>query len=146
VYVDLFGLGFYTLVDATQSQVSSYRWYKNGNPSLVLSLNADSLATNVFGADFLYTSGSTGINALANQEVIKAYPNPANDLLIIEIPSELKAQAIVQIYNNAGQLVNSVTISEIDRYMLDVKQYPAGLYSYRLTGSKTYSSKFVVQH
>ena len=146
VYVDIFGLGFYTLAQTSQSQVSSYRWYKNGNPSLVLSLNADSLATNVFGADILYASGSTGINALANQEVIKAYPNPANDLLIIEIPSDLKAQAIVQIYNNAGQLVNSVTISEIDRYMLDVKQYPAGLYSYRLTGSKTYSSKFVVQH
>jgi hypothetical protein len=146
VYVDIFGLGFYTLAQTSQSQVSSYRWYKNGNPSLVLSLNADSLGVNVSGADFLVVPGISGINNLSNEKSIKSYPNPANDLLIIEIPAELKAQAIVQIYNNAYQLVNSVTISDIDRYMLDVKQYPAGLYSYRVTGSKTYSSKFVVQH
>jgi hypothetical protein len=146
VYVDIFGLGFYTLAQTSQSQVSSYRWYKNGNPSLVLSLNADSLATNVFGADFLYASGSTGINALANQEVIKAYPNPTSDILVIDIPKELKSESTLQFYNNAGQLVNTVTINDLDRYILDVKQYPAGLYSYRLTGSKTYSSKFVIQH
>ena len=146
VYVDIFGLGFYTLAQTSQSQVSSYRWYKNGNPSLVLSLNADSLATNVFGADYLYASGSTGINALSNQKVIKAYPNPTSDILVIDIPKELKSESTLQVYNNAGQLVNTVAINDLDRYMLDVKQYPAGLYSFILIGTKKYSTRFVVQH
>lgn len=146
VYVDIFGIGFYTLAQTSQSQVSSYRWYKNGNPSLVLSLNADSLATNVFGADFLVVPGATGINALADQEAIKAYPNPASDILVVDIPKELKSESTLQIYNNAGQLINTVPINDLDRYMLDVKQYPAGLYSFILTGTKTYSSRFVVQH
>jgi hypothetical protein len=146
VYVDLFGFGFYTLVDATQSQESSYKWYKNGNPSLVLSINSDSLATNVFGADFLYVPGTTGINALAKQEAIKAYPNPASDILVIDIPKDLKTESTLQVYNNAGQLVNTVAINDLDRYMLDVKQYPAGLYSFILTGTKTYSTRFIVQH
>jgi hypothetical protein len=146
IYVDLLGFGFYTLAQSQQSQVSSYKWYKNGNPSLVLSLNADSLGINVSGADFLFVPGATGINNLSSQEKLKAYPNPANDLLVIEIPSELKSQATIQIYNNAGQLVNNVSVSDIDQYMLDVKQYPAGLYSYILTGAKTYNSRFVVQH
>ena len=146
VYVDIFGLGFYTLAQTSQSQVSSYRWYKNGNPSLVLSMNADSLATNVFGADFLYVPGSTGINSLANQEAIKSYPNPASDMLVIDIPKELKTESTLQVYNNAGQLVYTVTINDLDRYMLDVKQFPAGLYSFILAGTKTYSTRFVVQH
>jgi hypothetical protein len=146
IYVDLLGIGFYTFAQASQSQSSTYKWYKNGNPSLVLSLNADSLGINVSGADFLFVPGATGINNLSSQENIKAYPNPAKDLLIIEIPSELKSQATIQIFNNAGQLVNNVSVSDIDQYMLDVKQYPAGLYSYILTGAKTYSSRFVVQH
>ena len=146
VYVDLLGFGFYTLVDATQSQESNYSWYKNGNPSLVLSMNSDSLATNVFGADFLYVPGSTGINSLTNQEAIKAYPNPASDMLVIDIPKELKTESTLQVYNNAGQLVYTVAINDLDRYMLDVKQFPAGLYSFILAGTKTYSSRFVVQH
>jgi hypothetical protein len=146
IYVDLLGFGFYTLAQTSQSQVSSYKWYKNGNPSLVLSLNGDSLATNVSGADFLYVPGATGINNVVSQESIKSYPNPAADILIVDIPKELKSESTLQIYNNAGQLMNTVSINELDRYMLDVKQYPAGLYSFILTGSKTYSSRFVVQH
>ena len=146
IYVDLLGIGFYTFAQASQSQSSSYKWYKNGNPSLVLSLNADSLATNVSGADFLFVPGSTGINTLSSQEAIKSYPNPASDILVIDIPNELKAESTLQIYNNAGQLINNFAINDLDRYMLDVKKYPAGLYSFILTGSKTYSSRFVVQH
>ena len=146
IYVDLLGIGFYTLAQTSQSQSSNYKWYKNGNPSLVLSLNADSLATTVSGADFLYVPGATGINALASQETIKAYPNPASDILLVDIPKDLKLESTLRVYNNAGQLVNTVTINDIDRYMLDVKQYPAGLYSFILTGTKTYSSRFVVQH
>lgn len=146
IYVDLLGFGFYTLAQTSQSQVSSYKWYKNGNPSLVLNLNADSLATLVSGADFLYVPGSTGINSVANQESIKSYPNPASDILVIDIPKELKSESTLQIYNNAGQLINTVAINDLDRYMLDVKLYPAGLYSFILTGTKTYSSRFVVQH
>lgn len=146
IYIDLLGIGFYTLAQTSQSQVSSYKWYKNGTPSLVLSLNGDSLATLVSGADFLYVSGSTGINSVANQESIKSYPNPASDILVIDIPKELKSESTLQIYNNAGQLINTVAINNIDRYMLDVKLYPAGLYSFILTGMKSYSSRFVVQH
>ena len=146
IYVDLLGFGFYTLAQTSQSQVSSYKWYKNGNPSLVLNLNADSLATLVSGADFLYVPGSTGINSAANQESIKSYPNPASDILVIDIPKELKSESTLQIYNNAGQLINTVLINDLDRYMLDVKLYPAGLYSFILTGTRTYSSRFVVQH
>jgi hypothetical protein len=146
IYVDLLGFGFYTLAQTSQSQVSSYKWYKNGNPSLVLSLNADSLATNVSGADFLFVPGATGINTLSSQKAIRAYPNPASDILVVDIPKELKSESTLQVYNNAGQLINTVSINDLDRYMLDVKKYPAGLYSFILTGSKTYSSRFVVQH
>ena len=146
IYVDLIGIGFYTFAQASQSQSSNYKWYKNGNPSLVLSLNADSLGINVSGADFLFVPGATGISDVANQESIKPFPNPANDLLVIDIPNELKSQSTLLVYNNSGQLVNSTSLVDVNRYILDVKQYPAGLYSFIITGNKNYSSRFVVQH
>ena len=86
--------------------------------------------------------------AFITNDIEDRYENIPDDYLSksVEIPSELKSQATIQIYNNAGQLVNNVSVSDIDQYMLDVKQYPAGLYSYILTGAKTYNSRFVVQH
>ncbi|MFM7014888.1 MAG: T9SS type A sorting domain-containing protein [Bacteroidota bacterium] len=146
IFVDLLGIGFYTFAQVSQSQTTSYKWYKNGHPSYVLGLDADSLGTNVTGADFLFVPGATGVQTIANQQAVKSYPNPANNFMTIEIPQELKTQSTLQVYNNAGQQINNIAINNVDQYLLDVKEYPSGLYSIIISGAKTYSSRFVVQH
>lgn len=71
---------------------------------------------------FAFNSGS---NDLQSEYSFNLYPNPVNDILIVEtseFPIELK------IFNAMGKMVNTKQISE-NKSVIHVADYPAGLYT-----------------
>lgn len=71
------------------------------------------------------------------------YPNPASS--VINLPYEIPAGSVSQmrIFNSNGQLMEVKSIgSHFNSILLNVDNYPAGLYFYEYDGSK---GKFIVQ-
>ena len=72
-------------------------------------------------------SGIDRISDLENQ--IQIYPTPATENVTIEIPSELSVNSI-KLVNTIGQEVGTLTTNnnQSDKFMMNVEQYPAGIY------------------
>lgn len=85
----------------------------------------------------------TSVASLKSDEIQLAYPNPANS--IITLPYQLKNGeiALMNIYNNNGQLMDTKQIDFMfDKILLDVSNYPKGVYFYEVNG---FSNRFIVE-
>ncbi len=111
------------------------------------------VSTDAFGGlvlfDREFSPVSVEENAITSYH--KAYPNPADKDLTIEIGMKNADKTSVQVFDIAGnrisQIENSVDASGIYRYHINTSALPAGMYTYRLTGSsETTIGKFVVTH
>ncbi|MHC5202952.1 S8 family serine peptidase [Myroides sp. LJL119] len=74
-----------------------------------------------------------------------SWPNPASDILYIEIPKEIVfSSKTLQIYNANGQLINVHKIQATDRFELDVSRYVKGMYFLVIkSNAASYRSKFI---
>lgn len=64
---------------------------------------------------------------------ILIYPNPASELINIEIKSNTLF-TILQVYDQSGNLITESYNTDL-QFDLDVKNYPSGVYLYRVSGS-----------
>lgn len=66
-----------------------------------------------------------------NNEHLKVYPNPVNDILTLEFESDSRIfQKQIYIFNGIGKLVDKYIIDG-ENYNIDVKKYPEGIYYIR---------------
>ncbi len=73
---------------------------------------------------------------------LSAYPNPASDYVMIDLPQA--SEAIVHIFNAAGDLISEVNVSESSQYRLEISDLAEGSYMIRIEqGGKQYVSSFV---
>jgi hypothetical protein len=71
---------------------------------------------------------STGINTNAlSKDELKLYPNPATDLLTIDLKNE-KPNRILEIYNTYGQLVLREKLGQSLSFKIEISNLPRGLY------------------
>ena len=71
----------------------------------------------------------------------QAYPNPTTDYLMI--PAGYDYNMRMAVYSIDGKMVDNIVVpAGTQEYRLDVRNYPAGTYFYRLNGS---ACKFVVE-
>ena len=93
----------------------------------------DSAQQNIFVDD---CAGSDGLIVTSTIEI---FPNPANDILNIEV---LYAETVhLLLVNLLGQVVYSQKIEKgVDRKLIemDVSRYPSGIYSIHLEGGKVH--------
>ncbi|MEI6594497.1 MAG: T9SS type A sorting domain-containing protein [Bacteroidota bacterium] len=76
----------------------------------------------------------------------KIYPNPANDILNIEIPFREIGDAIIKIYDVEGKLIMNTTISGqfgIEKNTINISSLNHGFYFINITNDASYSAKFV---
>ena len=99
------------------TEILKIPYKKSGYITLNMNVNADTDVRN------LYLTFLTGIDEDWNEGII-IYPIPASDMLHIE---GLKKEAIGQIYNVNGQVVQSSRIG-IGNDEINVSELPAGLY------------------
>jgi uncharacterized repeat protein (TIGR01451 family) len=84
-----------------------------------------------------------GINEINANESFFIYPNPANDLLTIEMPHFNNIETNMSVYSLNSQVVKTMTIRN-KKSTLNVKDLAPGLYFIQLNnGSNSYKMKFV---
>ncbi len=113
-----------------------YTWQMNRNPFIDYPL----LANYIFGANFgqPWSASLSTQNSIQNK--IVAYPNPAEDYLII---SGLEGNAKAEIYTLTGQLIQSVEFD--NQIKLNINFCP-GLYLVTITnGLQTITKKIIVK-
>jgi len=77
---------------------------------------------------------------------LRAYPNPASDEVLIELPTHLKEQMEAKWFDATGQLVriDSFNSSMQLQYKPSVQELPSGLYRVLITGGeKKYQAKVI---
>jgi hypothetical protein len=81
--------------------------------------------------DSVYANTWTGIQELNNKQstLIKAYPNPANDILNINAADNIEQ---VQLVNSIGQVIYTENTKGISSYSLTISSYPNGIYIVRI--------------
>jgi hypothetical protein len=87
-----------------------------------------------------YSQPFVGINDMNVSNLVNIYPNPAKDILSVEITTSELLNATVIIKNSLGQTVkklNSSCIGVGGIYEIDISNDPAGLYLIQLTTLKT---------
>ena len=107
--------------------------------------------TNIFydisNAYFIITD-NTGFEEVA-EAGIKIYPNPANDVLRIIIPTESNEEVAIQLINSLGQKVlslNETAVTEQFSTSLDLAGISAGMYIVQLkVGDNMYNQRIVIE-
>ncbi|MFM9985434.1 MAG: FG-GAP-like repeat-containing protein [Flavobacteriales bacterium] len=88
------------------------------------------------------TFNSININLHGN---ILVYPNPANELLVLECPAEYLGSTAA-IYNSNGKLISENKITSV-RYSIEVQKWAAGIYNLCVVGADQRESlRFIVSH
>jgi hypothetical protein len=90
-----------------------------------------------------------GIEDAIAEDGISVYPNPADDILFLELSGDMAGQRMqVQVLDNTGRVVRDGSITT-DRTALNTASFAGGLYVYRLvdaTGNELARGRFVVAH
>jgi hypothetical protein len=79
-------------------------------------------------------------------DAVQVYPNPANDILFVEMPilNQTKAAAHVEIFDLTGKIVYAQTTSS-ELLQLETPQYATGFYFLKVTiEGKSLTKKFVI--
>lgn len=64
---------------------------------------------------------------------IKVYPNPASSFITIELPTS-NSEAVIQVTNVSGAIMDTEKIKNTNKYTLDVSKYAAGVYILNVQG------------
>ena len=78
---------------------------------------------------------------------IKVYPNPGNNIINIQFAMPINKSAVVELFNNSGQLVyGEVLVEGSATYKLTIGNQPAGMYIYKVrTEQGIVTGKVVVE-
>jgi hypothetical protein len=79
-------------------------------------------------------SSGVGINELSNPLNISVFPNPAIDIITLEIPGETE-ESNLSVINIEGQEIITLLVTE-SKIIINIKDLPGGVYFVRLMGEK----------
>lgn len=91
----------------------------------------------------------TAINKVDEAAAISVYPNPANDLLFVKIPSAEKTDVNVKIFTVLGNLVyeKQYANNSVDAHRIDITAQPNGVYFVTIQyGSTIVTKKIALAH
>jgi predicted secreted hydrolase len=88
---------------------------------------------------------TTSAEALEIEDLIKVFPNPANDFLSIEMEHEITGEVKLSILNELGQILNTFTFNGISESLdLNIKNLEPGRYFIKIMVNKKRASKPIV--
>jgi len=84
-------------------------------------------------------------NIKINQSLVQIYPNPVNDFLQIEIPSEHFRNGQIEIFDLFGKALLQTNLNQ-NTHQLSVSNFPNGTYLLSITGDHMQTTqKFIIQ-
>ena len=78
-----------------------------------------------FVAEYCYSTGIS--DGFGNGNEFSIYPNPANDILILNIDNANKADLTLNIYNVIGKLISSETLKQ-NQQQINIGDLSNGIY------------------
>lgn len=143
--VDLDGFGYAEFTDTSTPDATGWLWnFGDGETSTLqnpvhLYLTPGTYTVTLTVTNYNCTSTITGtvividsetdIIELADNSIIKLYPNPANDVLTIELP-KLNGKVMIELYDNTGRVVANTLITNTIT-QLEVSNLSPGMYMFR---------------
>src|SRR4030095_7873219 len=67
-------------------------------------------------------------------DALSVYPNPSNEYFNVQIVAETESDLVYHVYDNLGRIILSSQqhlVAGSNRFTIDLKEYPAGLYILR---------------
>jgi len=125
-----------------------YKWLAQNKGTPVFQIGAQDLLGYPVISQVQYqdTTFHTGINDLAENTMVKIFPNPAGDLIQFEFSSQHINS--VFIYDVLGRIEETRTFSSpVSNFILNVSQLQNGMYFARMMqNDKSFTSTFIVNH
>lgn len=112
----------------------------------------NSTTKEVYQAAYAVQQEPSSVQAAAMQQnALKAYPNPANDAISIELPTSIIKDGELEIYSVNGQLIEAIQLngseSAITVKNINVSAYEAGMYFAKYnSGNAQHIVRFSVAH
>ncbi|MBC8172261.1 MAG: serine hydrolase [Chitinophagales bacterium] len=89
---------------------------------------------------------ATNLETNIPEKKMKVYPNPANDVLYIEMPEELRTNYTIQLFDMAGEMVYTEQQNK-QNIFIHVNNINDGFYVLKIiAGSNMYAEKLVIEH
>ncbi|RLD47367.1 MAG: hypothetical protein DRI86_00615 [Bacteroidetes bacterium] len=91
---------------------------------------------------------ATNINNSTNNKLnkVKIYPNPAKDIIYIELNQNINTAIKLTIINSIGSIIDEITILNNDVNSINTSKYPKGIYFFKLISDTHYSiNKVIIQ-
>jgi hypothetical protein len=82
-------------------------------------------------------------NFSSGERMLLLYPNPANDIVSVEIPDDVSYNSRICIHDIMGKLLLSRNINS-SIMEIDVNAFPRGMYKVVITGLNIYTATLVV--
>lgn len=92
------------------------------------------------GTSVMMTDITTGINEIISDEDIQVYPNPADDVVSIRSPEQIR---MVNVFNQSGQIVYSGTANS-NLYQFSTSDLNAGLYLFRIVTTEGITTRRII--
>jgi len=139
--------GIYIPLNSSVSQSTAYYWLRTAQPSLVMTLESDSLGTTALSADFFEGTAVTGLSNIHNSKApeVKVYPNPATSFLFVSLPQTGTSSDLFRMFDLQGRLVFEQPLEGLNQYGFEVTTFSNGPYTWNIS-SRNVSGKIVIQH
>ena len=126
-------------------QNTLYRWFKGSQPTIVLTLEADSAGTQCSRSSYMYNwfTTSVGENPSATTTV-HVFPNPTSNLVNVSLPQEGTKDEIFQLCDITGKVIRETPLKGMKQYSFYVNNLQSGVYLWTVN-SLNASGKLVVE-
>ena len=116
---------------ATSTQANPTHTYTQGGNYTVTLTAVVCSDTSVFVQEV--STWATGTNNVVNTNGIKVYPNPANDIVMIDTHLQNNEQATISICDITGHKLTQLPIQGTAKYQVNIATYTSGMYYCVLT-------------
>lgn len=116
-----------------------YRWFAPEAPHTILSTSSQisGLASGIYIVMVTDSWGQSTMEAISIvntlrkdnfEEVIRTYPNPASEILNVELDQALREDIQLKMYDIKGNLLQVIEHAEAGSYQIDLQSYTPGIY------------------
>lgn len=145
LFADTTGSGnYFSFAAPSLEQKISYRWFKGSQPSIILTLFADSAGTLCNQSNYLYNFFTTSVGENPSGVAkVNLFPNPAASLVNVSLPHEGTAKEVFQLYDITGKVIRETSLKGMKQYSFYVNNLHPGVYMWTVN-SLNASGKLVI--
>ncbi len=129
---------YFSFSPPSVEQTTSYRWFKASQPSIVLTLEADSAGTLCNRSTYMYNSFTTSVGEIpSTTATVNVFPNPTTALVNVVLPQEGTQDDIFQLFDINGKVIRETSLKGIKQYSFYVNNLQSGVYLWSIPGMQS---------